>query len=160
VDTILRDAAAYWFLLFIMRVIGRRAVSQTTTFELILIFLIGGMSIQAVVTDDRSLTNAFLAIATIGMMHVLVAWLKQKSVTFRKLADGTPIVIVEHYRWFDNRMQAARLQNQDVMAAARARGIQQMDDIKDAFIERDGSISIIQGNKDEAEETREHDRAA
>src|SRR5438270_4454295 len=134
-DTILRAAAAYWFLLFTMRVIGRRAVSQMTPFELILIFLIGGMSIQAVVTDDRSLSNAFLAIMTIGLMHVLVAWLKQKSVTFRKIADGTPLVFVEHFEWNEHRMQLLRMQNQDVMAAARGKGIQHMGDIQDAIVE-------------------------
>jgi uncharacterized membrane protein YcaP (DUF421 family) len=152
--TILRAAAAYWFLLFTMRVIGRRAVSQMTPFELILMFLIGGMSIQAIVMDDRSLTNAFLAIMTIGMMHVLVAWLKQKFVSFRKIADGTPVIVVEHGDWNEHRLQLLRMQNQDVMAAARQKGMEKMDDIKDAIVERDGSVSIVKFK--DKEEQRKH----
>src|SRR5438270_321489 len=74
--TILRATIAYWALLFTIRVIGRRAVNQMTPFELILLFLIGGMSIQAVVYDDRSLTNALLAVFTIGMNHVGTGWLR------------------------------------------------------------------------------------
>lgn len=43
--TILRAAIAYWMLLFILRIIGRRAVNQMTPFEFILLFLVGGMTI-------------------------------------------------------------------------------------------------------------------
>lgn len=144
--TILRATAAYWALLFTIRVIGRRAVDQMTPFELILIFLIGGMSIQAIVYDDRSLTNALLAVFTIGMNHVLVAWLKQKSVTFRKLADGTPIIIVEKGHWHHDRMQKMRLQEQDVMSAARQGGLRHLDEIETAVVERNGSITIFKRN--------------
>ena len=140
--TILRAAAAYWFLLFTIRVIGRRAVNQMTPFELILLFLIGGMSIQAVVGNDRSITNAFIAVLTVGMNHVLVAWLKQKFPKFRKVADGTPVVIVENGRWDHRRMWIMRLQDQDVMSVARQQGMHRLDEIDTAVVERNGSISV------------------
>ncbi len=114
-----------------------------TPFELILLFLIGGMSIQAIVYDDRSLTNALTAVFTIGMNHVLVAWLKQKSVTFRKLADGTPVIIVENGHWHRDRMYNMRLQEQDVMSVARQGGILHLVQIDTAIVERNGSISVF-----------------
>jgi uncharacterized membrane protein YcaP (DUF421 family) len=141
--TILRAIVAYWALLFTIRVIGRRAVNQMTPFELILLFLMGGMSIQAVVYDDRSLTNALLAVFTIGLNHILVAWLKQRSVTFRKLADGTPIIIVENGHWHRERMYRMRLQEQDVMAVARQNGVRHLEEIETAIVERNGAISIF-----------------
>jgi uncharacterized membrane protein YcaP (DUF421 family) len=140
--TILRATVAYWSLLFTLRVIGRRAVNQMTPFEFILLFLIGGMTIQAVVYDDRSLTNALLAVLTIAMNHVLVAWLKENSVTFRKLADGTPIIIVENGKWHRERMHRMRLQQQDVMSVARQGGVLRLEEIDTAVVERNGSISI------------------
>jgi uncharacterized membrane protein YcaP (DUF421 family) len=141
--TIIRATIAYWVLLFSLRAIGRRAVNQMTPFELILLFLIGGMSIQAVVYDDRSLANAILAIFTVAMNHVLVAWLKQKSVLFRKLADGTPIILVENGHWHLNRMGRMRIQEQDVMSVARQSGIKTFDEIDTAIVERNGAISIF-----------------
>jgi len=66
---------------------------QSSPFELILIFLFGGTIIQAVVGDDRSLVNASLVVATVGLMHVLVAWMKIRSERFRKMVEGTPIVM-------------------------------------------------------------------
>jgi uncharacterized membrane protein YcaP (DUF421 family) len=65
-----------------LRIIGRRSIAQMTPIELIVIFLFGG-TIQAVVSDDRSLINAFLGVITIGLMHVIVAALKQRYPGFR-----------------------------------------------------------------------------
>lgn len=58
--TVLRAIAAYWFLVIVIRALPRRPGGQMTPFELVLIFLFGGMSIQAVVADHRSLINAFI----------------------------------------------------------------------------------------------------
>ena len=55
-----------------------------------------------------------------GQAVLVVAWLKQKSVSFRKVADGTPVIIVEDGHWHHDRMWAMRLQEQDVMSVARA----------------------------------------
>ena len=64
-------------------------------------------------------------------MHVLVAWLKQSSVGFRKIVDGTPVVVIENGDWNQRRMHLLRLQEQDIMAVARAQGIERMEQIKD-----------------------------
>jgi uncharacterized membrane protein YcaP (DUF421 family) len=76
---ILRAMFAYWFLLFALRVIGRRAVMQNSPFDMILMFLFGGAMIQAVVGQDRSLANACLVVVTLGLMHVFVAWMKLRG---------------------------------------------------------------------------------
>lgn len=149
--TIVRATIAYWSLLFTLRVIGRRAVNQMTPFEFILLFLIGGMTIQAIVYDDRSLTNALFAVITIALNHVLVAWLKEKSVTFRKLADGTPIIIVENGHWHHWRMSRMRLQQQDVMSVARQAGIRHLDEIETAVVERNGAISIYKHQEEDGQ---------
>lgn len=55
---IIRAAIAYWLLLFALRLLGRRPGTQMTPFELILLFLLGGVTIQGVLGDDCSMTNA------------------------------------------------------------------------------------------------------
>jgi uncharacterized membrane protein YcaP (DUF421 family) len=106
-------------------------------------FLFGGMAVQAIITDDRSLTNALLAVSTITVMHLAVAILKQRSPTFGKIVDGTPIVLVEHGEWQEENIRIARVQEQDVLAAARQQGLERLDQIRFAIFERNGNISII-----------------
>ena len=95
------------------------------------------------VGEDRSLVNASPAVMTTGLMHVLVAWLKIESVSFRKIVDGTPIV----RRSGDAREEAAlrrsRLHTEDVMAAAREKGVMREVQIDYAIFERSGRISVV-----------------
>jgi uncharacterized membrane protein YcaP (DUF421 family) len=141
--TIVRAVLAYWALIIVVRAIGRRPGGQMTPFEFVLIFFIGGLSIQAVVADDRSLTNAVTAVATVALMHVVVTALKQRFPKFGTVVDGTPVLIFENGEWHRKRMMHHGVQEADVMAAARAQGLEREDQIKYAVIERKGDISII-----------------
>lgn len=141
--TIIRAVLAYWFLLILLRMIYRRAISGMTPFEMILLFLIGGMMVQAVVGDDRSLVNAFLALSSIGLMHIFVTYLKHRYRLLAKIIDGTPVVIAEDGKWHEARMRRLRIDPQDVMAVGRCQGVREMSEIQEAVVERDGSISII-----------------
>jgi len=142
-STIFRAVYAYWFLLIVLRLIGRRAVMQSSPFELILIFLFGGTMIQAVVGDDRSLVNASLVVMTVGLMHVFVAWLKLRSVWFRNFVEGTPIVVRSDDEWNGTALRRSRLHEDEILTAAREKGVLRAEDIEYAIFERSGAICII-----------------
>src|SRR4051794_108333 len=125
-DTILRATIVYWVLLIVLRVIGRRSFEQMTPFEMILILLLGGIGIQGAMGDDRSLTGALLGIATIALLHVGVAIGKLRWEAFRRVVDGTPIVIIENGEWHRDWIHKLLLHEQDIMAAARAHGLERL----------------------------------
>jgi uncharacterized membrane protein YcaP (DUF421 family) len=141
--TIFRAAVAYFLLLVVIRLLGRRTVDHMTQFEMILLFIVGGLSIQAVVADDRSMTNAALGVMTVGLCHVLVSMLRHRSPTLGRIIDGTPVVLLGRGEWHKRRMAAMRVHEQDIMSAARLQGIEKMDQIRYAIAERNGSISIV-----------------
>jgi uncharacterized membrane protein YcaP (DUF421 family) len=141
--TIVKAAVVYLVLLLVLRVIPRRTGNIMTPFEYILLFLLGGIAMQAVVGDDRSLTNALLGISSIALIHLLIATLKQRFSGLEKIIDGTPVVVFDRGEWQEERMNALRIQQQDVMAAARAQGISKQEEIEHAVIERNGSVSIF-----------------
>jgi uncharacterized membrane protein YcaP (DUF421 family) len=141
-DTILRAAATYWFLYFVLIMMGRRAFQQTTMFEFILLFLFGGISIPAIIADDHSLVNAWLGVMTIALNHIFVTLIQRKG-KMGSLLAGTPIPVVERGKWFHERISSLRILEQDIMAAARERGIERFDQIDNVIIERNGEISVM-----------------
>jgi uncharacterized membrane protein YcaP (DUF421 family) len=145
----LRAAAAYWVLLFAVRLIGRRTASQMAPFDLIVLFMFAGVTITAVLSDDHSMVGAFSAICAIGLMHILVSMLKARFEWFEHLVDGTPVVVFEAGAFNKERMRKMRLGKQDVMAAARQRGLQRLSQVRYAVAERDGKISIISQEEEE-----------
>ncbi len=143
-SVVLRAAAAYWILLIAVRLIGRRTVSMMAPFDLIVLFLFGGATLASVLGEDHSLVAAYSVVCTIGLMHLLVSWLKTHSARMGRLIDGTPVVIYENGHWHESRMRQLRIETSDVMTAARQRGIGRLEQIRYAVIERDGKVSIIE----------------
>lgn len=143
-DSVLRAASIYLILMVLFRIMGTRALAQITTFDFILLLIISETTQQAMVGQDFSLTNAFLAIVTLVMLDLGLSLLKSKFPRLEKWLEGLPLVIVENGVPLKERMERARVDESDVLAAAReTQGLERMEQIKYAVLERSGGISII-----------------
>ena len=145
--TVIYAALGYLILLLVVRVLTRRPGAQMTMFEFVIVFLIGGIIILATVDSDRSVTNCLCAILTIGMMHRIVSWGKSKSPRIGALVDGTPVVLLKNGEWQKEVMRKTSLDPEDIMAAARSKGVNSVFDLKYAILERNGAISIIRNQQ-------------
>ncbi|MFO7168227.1 MAG: DUF421 domain-containing protein [Chloroflexota bacterium] len=143
-ETVLRGVAIYVVLLVVFRIAGKRTLSQATTFDFVLLLIIGEATQQALLGEDFSVTNAILIIITLIGVDIALAKLKGRSATLEQLIDGVPLVIVEDGRPLKDRMVRARVDEDDVLTAAReTQGLERMEQIKYAVLERSGGISII-----------------
>ena len=146
--TLLHAVAGYFLLLLVIRVLARRPGAQLTQFEFVIVFLIGGVIILSTVGNDHSMTNCTCAVIAVGLLHRMVSWMKTKSPRFGAVVDGTPLVLFKRGEWQDEVMQGMRLAPEDVLAAARTKGIRGLDDIEYAVLERNGAISILKKQKE------------
>src|SRR5687767_7942859 len=143
-DSIIRGLVVYSFLLIVFRIAGRRTLSETTTFDLVLLLIISETTQQAMVDNDHSVTNGFLLILTLMACTVILSLLKQRFPRLEKWLDDVPLVIFENGQLHQDRMNKLRVDKQDILAAAREQeGLQNLDEVKYAIVERDGQISII-----------------
>jgi len=143
-DAVLRAAVVYLFLLLVFRIAGRRMLSQTTTFDLVLLLIIAEATQQGLLGNDFSVTNAFLVIITLIGIEIALAALKRRSARIEKWIDGVPSIIIDDGRPLKDRMEKARIDERDILTAARTGyGLERMDQIKYAVLERNGNISII-----------------
>ncbi len=143
-DAVLRGFSVYVLLLIVFRISGRRSLGQVSTFDFVLLLIIAETTQQALLGDDFSVTNSFLLIVTIVMMDVLLSLLKQRSPQLDRLLEGLPLVIVENGKPLLDRMWRARVDQEDVMAAARElQGLERIEQIKYAVLERNGTITIV-----------------
>ena len=140
---ILRAVFFYLFLVFITRIVGRRPGKQLTPFEFVLVFFMGGLALTAMVGPEASFTNAIIQIITIASTHYAVAVLRSRSSHLARFFDDTALVLLENGQWRSRTLTRMGIQDTDVMASARAQGIATLDKIDQAFLERNGEISII-----------------
>ena len=140
---VLRALLGYFFLVFIVRIVGRRPGKQLTPIEFILIFFLGGLMLTGVVGEEPSLINAICQIFAIACGHFFLVWIRSKSDRVARLLDGTPLMLLEGGQWRHRTMQHMGISAPDVMAMARDKGIRTLADIHTAVLERNGEISIL-----------------
>ena len=143
-DTVMRGAVTYLFVWLIFRVAGKRTLTQITTFDFVLLLIISETTQAALLDNDNSLTNTFILIVTMVGLDIGLSLLKQRSPKLEKVMDGVPLVILADGIPVQDRMDRARVDIGDILTAARERqGLERLDQIKYAVLEKDGKISII-----------------
>ena len=143
-ETVVKTALIYFLLLALIRLSGRRTIGQITTFDFILLLLIGGATQRALLGQDYSVTNAVIVVVTLVVIDVVLSLIERDFPTFSKIVNGSPLILVDHGRPLPARLRRARLTEQEVLAAARrTHGIERLEDIKFAILEGNGHISII-----------------
>ncbi|TBW11898.1 DUF421 domain-containing protein [Azotobacter chroococcum subsp. isscasi] len=143
-DAVLRATAIYLALLVLFKIAGRRTLAEISNFDLLLLLIIGEATQQALLGDDFSLTNALIVIVTLIAIDVGLSFVKLRFARIDMLIEGTSTLIVEDGRPLKKRLREARLREEDILLTARqSQGLERMNQIKYAILEKNGKISII-----------------
>jgi uncharacterized membrane protein YcaP (DUF421 family) len=142
-DLVLRAVALYLILMILLRLSGRRAMSELTGFDLILLLIVAEVTDNALL-GHFSFTQAMLIIVTLFTVDILLSFWKQRSPIVAKLVEGTPVIVVDRGKWLGPPMKRLRVSEDEVLQAARAsHGLQRIAQVRYAIVESSGKISII-----------------
>lgn len=143
-ESVIRAALVYLFLLLLLRLTGKRTLAQITSFDFVLLLIISEATQQALIGEDNSMTNAAIVVSTLIGLNIGMSLLKQRYNWVDRLLDDLPLLIVAEGKPLRDIMDKARVDENDVLDAAReTQGLERMDQIRHAILERNGKISII-----------------
>src|SRR5215210_882574 len=95
-DSVLRTAAVYLFVLVVFRISGKRSMSQITTFDFILLLIIGEATQQALLGNDFSIINAWVTIGTLVTLELAFSKMEDRWPSFGRVLGSLPVVVVEN----------------------------------------------------------------
>jgi uncharacterized membrane protein YcaP (DUF421 family) len=143
-ESIVRSSVIYVFLLILFRVIGRRTLASITTFDFVLLLVVGEATQQALLAEDYSVTNAFVVIGTLAALDLLLGWAKQRWPSLDRVVEGQPILLVIEGREVKQNLDREGIDRNDILEAAReSHGLAALEQVRFAVLERTGSISVI-----------------
>jgi uncharacterized membrane protein YcaP (DUF421 family) len=143
-ESVIRPALVYLFLLLLLRLTGKRTLAQITSFDFVLLLIISEATQQALIGEDNSMINGAIVVSTLIGLNIVLSLVKQRSPWFDRVIDGIPLLIVRDGEPLQDLMDKARVDENDVLDAARENcGLERMDQIRHAILERDGQISIV-----------------
>lgn len=141
---ILRVVTIYGFLLFVFRVAGKRTVAEMTSFDLIVLLVIGDATQQGLIGDDFSVTTAVVAVSCLILIDIALGQVKNRWPSVDRVVDGVPLILIFKGEMLRDRMEREGVDINDILEAAREQnGIENLDEIEYAVLERHGGISII-----------------
>ena len=142
--TLFRVAVIYGFLLVVFRLSGKRTLAQMTSFDLVLVMVIGDATQQALIGDDFTIGTALVAIAALVLFDVGLGFAKARWTAVDRIVDGLPLILVDRGTPLTDRMAREGVDLGDILAAGREQhGLRGLDEIDFAVLERSGGLSIV-----------------
>lgn len=142
-EIILRAAAVYAFLWFLLRVLGKRELSALSALDLVVLMVIGDLVQQAVTQEDASVTGGMLAVSTMALLAVATSWATIRSKRAASVLEGHPVVILRSGRILDDVVRRERLSRDEVIESAREQGLDDLSGVEWGILENDGRISFV-----------------
>ena len=147
-EIVIRAAVMYIVLLCLLRAMGRRELSQLTTFDLLITVVIGDLIQQGVTQEDMSFTGALLAVGTMCLLAVASSFIGMRSPRAERVLDGVPVVIARNGVLFDEVMRRERITRSELMEAARGEQVADLAKIDLVVVEADGRFSFLRAGHD------------
>lgn len=136
-------AAIYLFLIVGLRVIGRRQLGQLTVLDLVVVLILGSAVETAMIHGDLSLPAGLVSAATLLVVNRLLTVVLLHHKRLRHLVGGGPVLLVQDAKPIEAHLHRLGMSRQDLEEALRGRGYDDLESIRFAVMETDGTISVI-----------------
>lgn len=142
-EIILRTAVVYAVVLFLLRIAGKRELGQMSPVDLVVILVIANAVQNAMTGGDNSLIGGIIAAATLVVVNTAFSRIGHRVPYLEHLFESEPTLLVEHGKPIKRNLDRENVEEDELMMAAREHGIEDIAGVESAYLERDGSISII-----------------
>lgn len=140
--TALRATFVYFYLLIIVRVLGKREIGASSTFDLLVALMLGDV-VDEVIYGDVTIAEGAVAMAIIGVWHLVNAWASFKSKFIDNLTGAPPTVLVEGGRIQHKALARERLNEDELFSGLRLMDVDDVKEVKQATLEPNGQISVL-----------------
>lgn len=141
--SLVRTLLMYAAILFAVRLMGKRQISQLQTSELVVTFLISELAVLPIQEGDQPLWRGLAPMAALVLCEILVSFAMLKSGRFRQIICGNPIVVVERGKILQDQMRRLRMTTEDLCEQLRQNNVFYLEDVAWAIIETNGMMSVI-----------------
>lgn len=142
-ELFIRGSAVYWFLFLIFRVVMRRNVGSIAIADVLVLVVIADAAQNAMAGGYDSISEGFVLVGTIVGWNVALDALAYRFAGLRRLLEAPPLLLVRDGRMLHRNLRRELLTEDEVLAKLREKGVNNVAEVKQAYMEGDGSISVI-----------------
>jgi len=143
VEIILRGSITYLFLFAFLRFFMKRQTGQIGIADLLVIVVIADATQNAMSNEYKSITEGALLVGTIVFWNYALDWLGHRFPFIERLTRPAALPLIQNGRLMRRNMQQEMITEEELMSQLRQQGYEELAEVKNAYIEGDGNISII-----------------
>lgn len=151
--TIVVGILAYWALVLLLRVSGKRTLSKMNAFDLIVTVALGSTLATILLSQDVALAEGVTAFLVLISMQYIVAWLSVRSATVSRLVKSEPRMLAYRGELLRNAMRDERVVDAEIRSAIRSQGLTALDEAEAVVLETDGSFTVVERSGDAEAQT-------
>jgi uncharacterized membrane protein YcaP (DUF421 family) len=148
--TILQTAVIFCFVLFGLKIVGRRVFGEQSPQDLILLLIVAEACDIGLTPEDAGFWGTMASVSTI----LLLGWLCDKIVFVRKAIDGKPVIVFSNGHLNKKVMKKFMIDEADLALTARTYGLETFKQFRIIILEGDGKITGIVDHSIPANEPR------
>ena len=141
--SVLLAVIVYVFVVAALRVVGIRALAKMSAYDLVVTIALGSLIATIPLQSRISVIDGVLVIATFLVLQRVASRLLTESPAARHLVKSRPILVAFRGQMLRERMDAERINEEEVRAAVRAAGLGSLAQCAAVVLENDGTWSVI-----------------
>lgn len=142
--TIIRTVILYLLIIFAVRIMGKRQLSELQPSELVITLIIADIASIPMEDNSRPLLSGIVPMLILVALEIIVSVLMMKLPGFRKTICGSPVMIIEDGKLLQNEMKRLRITTEDLCVQLRQLGVFSLDDVEYCIAETNGKLSVLQ----------------
>ena len=142
-ETIVRGIVMYLAIFVLLRVVLRGRTSAVTVSDLLVLVLIADAAQNAMAADYMTITNGVVLVATIVVTSFTMDWLAFRFEWMRRFVHPEHKPLVVDGRVLRKTLNEELMTEEELMTQLRLNGVEDPAEVKAAYLEGNGEISVI-----------------
>ncbi len=143
-EVVFRTVVMYLWLLLLLRVVGRRGLSQLSVVEFGIVIALGSAAGDPLFYPEVPLLYGMLVIALIVGMQWGLAQLISRNERAETFMEGHPVCLARGGRLELDGLKQINLSAEELFERLRVAGVSQLGEVQYAFVEQGGQLSVFQ----------------
>lgn len=139
-----RATLLYFALTVIFRIMPKRLTGEVSPTDMITLVIIGAVAADAIMGESSSLPDLLVMIGVIVGWDYLFDLAEFYFPKFRRVSSHTPTLLIHDGLLLRDNLRKEKLTEEELSANLRKQGIVEMSSVKQAILEADGHISVVQ----------------
>ena len=142
--TFFRSIVLYIIVLVVMRLMGKREISQMQPFELAISIMIADLASIPMTEIGIPIFNGIVPILGLLVMHLVISVINIKSISLRKFICGKPSILIYRGKIDEQVLKKERFTINELQERLRRNNIVNLGDVEYAILETSGEVTVIQ----------------